>query len=90
MQVNSINGKVITVTNNNGNKEYIFTDNGEFTFEYVDDYGNTGSTTAKVDWIVKVPDVEATDIKVTYSEPQLTNGECYRDYRTSRRIYTNW
>ena len=73
VQVKSINGKVITVTNNNGNKEYIFIDNGEFTFEYIDDYGNTGSTTAKVDWIVKIPDVEATDIKVTYSEPHLTN-----------------
>ncbi|WP_195943927.1 Ig-like domain repeat protein, partial [Turicibacter sanguinis] len=73
VQVASMNGKVITVTNNNGNKEYIFTDNGEFTFEYVDDYGNTGSTTAKVDWIVKTPDVEATDIKVTYSTETLTN-----------------
>ena len=67
-QVKSVNGKVITVTNNDGNNEYIFTENGEFTFEYVDDYGNRGTTTAKVDWIVKSP-----DIKVTYSESHLTN-----------------
>ncbi len=56
LKIKRVNGKVITVTNNNGNKEYTFTENGEFTFEYVDDYGNTGTTTAKVDWIVKTPD----------------------------------
>ncbi len=44
-------GKTITITNNDGNNEYTFTKNGEFTFEYVDDYGNEGSTIAKVDWI---------------------------------------
>ena len=32
-------GKTITITNNDGNNEYTFTKNGEFTFEYVDDYG---------------------------------------------------
>ena len=38
MQIKDINGKVITVTNNNGSTEYIFTDNGSFTFES-DEYG---------------------------------------------------
>lgn len=33
--------------------EFIFNENGEFTFEYVDLAGNKGSTTAKVDWIDK-------------------------------------
>jgi len=41
------------VTNNNGNRNYTFTENGEFTFEYRDLAGNTGTITAKVDWIEK-------------------------------------
>ena len=60
--IKSIDGKVITVTNNNGQTEYIFIENGEFTFEYIDDYGNVGTTTAKVDWIIEsdviLPDEE--------------------------------
>lgn len=43
----------ITITNNDGKNTYIFSDNGEFTFEYVDEAGNKGSTIAKVDWIDK-------------------------------------
>ena len=43
----------IIVTNNNGSKSYTFTENGEFTFEFVDSVGNTGKITAKVDWIEK-------------------------------------
>ncbi len=45
--------KEITITNNDGNDTYIFTDNGEFTFEFQDKDGNKGSATAKVDWIDK-------------------------------------
>lgn len=30
----------ITITNNNGSNVYIFKENGEFTFEFVDKYGN--------------------------------------------------
>jgi len=43
----------IIVTNNNGSNEYVFTENGEFTFEYEDLAGNKGTATAKVDWINK-------------------------------------
>jgi len=43
----------IIITNNNGSKEYTFTENGEFTFEFIDQAGNKGSATAKVDWIFK-------------------------------------
>ena len=43
----------ITILNNDGKNTYEFTDNGEFTFEYVDEAGRTGSITAKVDWIKK-------------------------------------
>lgn len=36
------------ITNNNGNNEYVFTENGEFTFEFKDKAGNTGTATAVV------------------------------------------
>lgn len=40
-------------TNNNKEKKCKFTQNGSFKFEYTDKAGNTGSVTAKVDWIDK-------------------------------------
>ena len=43
----------ITITNNGGSDTYVFTENGNFTFEFVDANGNTGSAMAKVDWIDK-------------------------------------
>ena len=61
----------ITVTNNDGKTTYTFTENGEFTFEFVDEDGQTGSATAKVDWIDKViPTVE-----VVFSTTEPTNEE---------------
>jgi hypothetical protein len=44
----------ITLTNNSGSLSYIFSTNGSFTFTYQDAAGNTGSTTAMVDWIDRV------------------------------------
>ncbi len=43
----------ITITNNDGKDTYVFTENGEFTFEFVDANGNTGKAVAKVNWIDK-------------------------------------
>ncbi len=43
--------KDFTITNNNGKDTYTFTKNGSFTFEFKDEYGNTGSATATVTWI---------------------------------------
>jgi len=43
----------ITITNNDGKDTYLFEQNGEFTFEFIDKYGNVGSTTASVNWIVE-------------------------------------
>ena len=37
--------------NNGTSREYTFTQNGEFTFEFEDKAGNKGTATAKVDWI---------------------------------------
>ncbi len=45
-------GKVV---NNNGRSEYVFTDNGEFTFEFEDRAGNRATATARVNWIDKIP-----------------------------------
>lgn len=50
----------ITITNNDGSDTYVFTENGEFTFEFVDEKGVTGSAKAKVDWIDK--DLPSADI----------------------------
>ncbi len=59
----------ITVTNNDGSKKHTFTENGEFTFEFVDDNGNKGTSTASVDWIDKTPP----QADVTYSTTEITN-----------------
>jgi len=61
--------KDITVTNNSGDTTYIFTGNGEFTFEYEDDYGNTGSKTINISTIDKAP----VTCSVTYSPATNTN-----------------
>lgn len=45
--------ETITILNNGASKAYIFTENGEFTFEFEDKAGNRGTATAKVDWIKK-------------------------------------
>ena len=65
-------GKTITITNNNGNNEYTFTKNGEFTFEYVDDYGNEGSTIAKVDWITTEDTITTGPTIDTTTKPTVT------------------
>ena len=39
------------IVNNFGSEFYTFTGNGNFTWQYVDKQGTTGSTTAMVDWI---------------------------------------
>lgn len=61
----------ITITNNGGSDTYVFTENGEFTFEFVDADGNVGTSTAKVDWI----DREAPTANVEYSITSPTNQE---------------
>lgn len=62
----------VTVTNNDGKLSYTFTQNGEFTFEYVDAAGNTGSIKAKVDWIVNdVPIIpDENDVVIEYDKTQ--------------------
>ncbi len=59
----------ITVTNNDGKDTYTFTENGEFTFEFVDRKGTKGTATAKVDWIIKTLPTPT----ITYTPDTLTN-----------------
>jgi len=59
----------VTITNNDGNNTYTFTDKGEFIFEFVDKAGNTGTAKAKVDWIYK----KAPEASIKYSTTELTN-----------------
>ena len=60
--------KNITITNNDGSDEYTFQENGKFTFEFIDDYGNMGSATAEVTWIDKIAPVAT----IQYSETNQT------------------
>lgn len=48
--------KYHTVTNNEGSFTYTFTENGSFTFEFVDQFGNVGSTSITETSIVEVVD----------------------------------
>ena len=65
----TFNKENVTVTNNDGNIEYTFSENGTFTFEFRDEDGNVGSETAAVEWI----DKEAIIGTVVYEIPTLTN-----------------
>ena len=59
----SSNGN-ITITNNEGKNTYTFKENGSFTFEYVDQFGNKGTAVATVNWIIK---------KNSQNKPQIPN-----------------
>ncbi|MDE6284246.1 MAG: discoidin domain-containing protein, partial [Bacilli bacterium] len=45
--------ETIVILNNNGSNIHTFTSNGTFEFEYRDQAGNIGKTTATVNWITK-------------------------------------
>ena len=53
----SFNKSGVTVTNNGGSTSYTITGNGTFTFEFEDQYGNTGAETATVNRIDKTAPV---------------------------------
>lgn len=58
-----------TITNNSWSSVYVFTDNGTFTFTFVDAFGTTWSATATVTWIDKVPPTAS----VSYLSTFLSN-----------------
>ena len=43
--------ETIVIRNNGMNRQYTFTENGDFTFEFEDEAGNVGTAEAKVNWI---------------------------------------
>ena len=52
----SFNKSDVTITNNDGKNTYTFTENGSFTFYYIDNSSEIdGSSTATVNWIDKTP-----------------------------------
>lgn len=53
----SFNRTEVTIINNSGKNTYTFSENGEFTFEYIDEYGFEGATTVKVTNIDKTAPV---------------------------------
>lgn len=55
-----IPNEVVTITNNGGLDTFTFTQNGSFTFEYIDGAGNVGSATAVVNNIDKVAPILVT------------------------------
>lgn len=67
------------ILNNSGKTEYIFTQNGEFTFLFEDMAGNKGEATAIVTWIDKIPPTGT----VTYSKMDMTNKPVIASLRTS-------
>jgi hypothetical protein len=51
----------IIVINNNGLLSKTFTQNGDFTFQFIDKAGNAGYVTASVDWIILAGDINGDD-----------------------------
>ena len=62
----NFNEKDVTVTNNSNKTEYIFTENGEFTFEFKDKAGNKGTAVARVENIEPL-DKSAPTISFNYT-----------------------
>jgi hypothetical protein len=79
----SFNKSSVKVTNNGERTDYTFTGNGNFTFEFIDVYGNTGQETATVSRIDKTP-VTGT---ITYSPNGIpTSGNVIATLTTNKVV----
>ena len=65
-----------------GGNTHTFTENGEYTFEFIDEAGNMGMATAEVNWIEKEPDIPTPpeknpsfEITLNSSKETLISGE---------------
>ena len=52
----------VTITNNDGSNQFVFEENGTFTFEYIDSEGNVSQNVARVTWI----DKEEPQVNINY------------------------
>ncbi|MBY0294293.1 DUF5011 domain-containing protein [Patescibacteria group bacterium] len=68
-----------------GGDSHLFTDNGQFTFTFYDDYGNTGSSTVTIDNIDRAPPT----ISTTTSVAGWTNGDVTITATTSDGWFTD-
>lgn len=75
----------VTVMNNSGSLSYTFSENGPFTFEFMDAAGNTGSVTAMVDWIDKTPPTA----EVSYDPSGKTQDPVTATVRFSEQVMFN-
>ncbi|MDF2648478.1 MAG: hypothetical protein K0Q73_4283 [Paenibacillus sp.] len=57
----------VTIINNGGSDSYVFSENGSFTFEFMDAAGNTGSVTASVSNIDRI----APTLRITLDQNEL-------------------
>ncbi len=76
----------VTITNNNGDNTYVFTENDNFTFEYMTATGKTGIKTANVTWITPV------SIEAAYSSITENNVKYIKDITigtTSKEFLSN-
>lgn len=73
----------VRITNNGGSDSYTFTENGSFTFEFIDDdTQKTGSATATVNWI----DREAPTATIEYDVTTTTNGSVFATLKPSEDV----
>ncbi|MCH5184415.1 MAG: discoidin domain-containing protein, partial [Oscillospiraceae bacterium] len=61
----------IKITNNDGKFSYTFTENGTFTFAYVDQSGKKETITAEVTWIDK--ELPTFEVRYDYADPKDPN-----------------
>ena len=78
----------VVITNNSGSYDRVFTENGTFTFEFVDSYGRKGTAVAAVTNIDKIPP----NVHVSYSIPeeQLTNGNVRASIIADEKVQVIW
>ena len=74
--------ETVTVTNNSGLTTYTFSQNGSFTFDFIDAAGNTGSATATVNNI----DKSVPTATISYSTTSPTNQDVIATLQPSETV----
>jgi hypothetical protein len=77
-----IPSRAVTVTNNGGSGQYLFTDNGSFEFEFIDAVGHTGRATAVVNFIDRTAPLISGMLPIAGSRIGLTTKLIFTDPET--------